>query len=124
MATIRTAPTHKANGATTSNDRLTSEEAKRVRRGEAQLKRRQSKSWLDVKDALTPNRDEDRWVADLIQDAKAEQATNPMSRAELLAESERLSRAGEKHAKRLGIKTDVRSANRIIHEYRKARKRN
>ena len=68
------------------------------------------------------NRDEDRWVANIIQEAKAEQAANPMTRAELLAEGERLSRAGEKQAKKLGIKTDLRSATRIIHERRKARR--
>ena len=35
-----------------AGDFLTSEEAKMVRRGEAQLKRGQSKSWRDVKHAL------------------------------------------------------------------------
>jgi bifunctional DNA-binding transcriptional regulator/antitoxin component of YhaV-PrlF toxin-antitoxin module len=35
-----------------SEDTLTSAEAKMVRRGEAQLKRGQSKSWRDVKNAL------------------------------------------------------------------------
>lgn len=35
-----------------SDDTLTAAEAKIVRRGEAQLKRGESKSWRDVKDAL------------------------------------------------------------------------
>lgn len=68
------------------------------------------------------NRDEDRWVANLIQEAKAEQTANPVTVGKLLAESERFARAGEKQAKKLGIKTDPRSANRIIHERRKARR--
>ena len=38
--------------AATPDDALTPEEAKIVRRGEAQLKRGQSKSWHDIKNAL------------------------------------------------------------------------
>jgi hypothetical protein len=65
---------------------------------------------------------DDRWVANLIREAKAEEAAHPMSTEELLAEEERLVRARAKRAKELGIKTDIRSAVRIIHEYRRARR--
>ena len=41
-----------AKRAITADDTLTPEEAKVVRRGEAQLKRGHSKSWRDVKHAL------------------------------------------------------------------------
>jgi hypothetical protein len=61
-------------------------------------------------------------VANIIQEAKTEQAANPVTAAKLLAESEKFARDGEKQAKKLGIKTDPRSANRIIHERRKARR--
>lgn len=67
-------------------------------------------------------RDEDRWIANLIVEAKAEEARSPMSAEERLAEDERLTRYGAQQAKRLGLKTDMRSINRIIHERRKARR--
>jgi metal-responsive CopG/Arc/MetJ family transcriptional regulator len=66
--------------------------------------------------------DEERWVANLIQEAKAEEAENPMTVEEMLAEDERLLRYGVQRAKRVGIKTDLRSATRIIHERPKARR--
>jgi Ribbon-helix-helix protein, copG family len=71
---------------------------------------------------LQRDRDETRWVDNLIQEARAEQARNPMTVEEMLAESDRLSRAAAKHAKKLGLKTDLRSATRLIHEHRKARR--
>jgi metal-responsive CopG/Arc/MetJ family transcriptional regulator len=57
------------------------------------------------------DRDEDRWVANLIQDAKVEDAKTPMTVDEILAESEQFAREGAKQAKKLGIKTDAQSAN-------------
>ncbi len=42
----------RANRSVSADDTLTPEEAKVVRRGEAQLKRGYSKSWRDVKHAL------------------------------------------------------------------------
>ena len=65
-------------------------------------------------------RDEERWVTNLIQEAKAEQAQNPMSVKEMLAEDDRLGRYGAQQAKKLGIKPG--DINRIIHERRKSRK--
>jgi hypothetical protein len=71
---------------------------------------------------LQLDRDEERWVENLIQEAKAEQARQPMSAEEILAEDGRLVRAGAKRAAKLGIKTDLRSATRLIHERRKVRR--
>jgi hypothetical protein len=65
---------------------------------------------------------DDRWADDLIRQAQAEVAAHPMTTKEILAESERLSRAGAERAKKLGIKTDIRSAVRLIHAYRRARR--
>jgi len=48
--------------------------------------------------------DEKRWVENLIAEAKAEQAANPMSIAEMLKENDRLTRYGERQRKKLGIK--------------------
>jgi metal-responsive CopG/Arc/MetJ family transcriptional regulator len=70
---------------------------------------------------LQRDRDEARWVDDLIQETKAEQGKQTMSAAEILAESERLGRVAAKRAKKLGVKTDLRSATRLIHERRKTR---
>src|SRR6266852_4767021 len=64
--------------------------------------------------------DEQRWVENLIAEAQAEQAANPMSVEEMLKENDRLTRYGERQAKKLGIKP--KDINRIIHEYRRSRK--
>jgi hypothetical protein len=61
--------------------------------------------------------DDQRWVLNLIAEAKAEAAANPMSVAEMLKENDRLARYGERQAKKLGIKP--RDINRIVHEYRR-----
>jgi metal-responsive CopG/Arc/MetJ family transcriptional regulator len=61
-------------------------------------------------------RDEIRWINGVIEEAKAEQGKNPMSIDEMLKESARLSRAGARQARKLGIKpTDI---DRIVHDYR------
>jgi metal-responsive CopG/Arc/MetJ family transcriptional regulator len=65
-------------------------------------------------------RDEERWVLNLIRETKAEQAQNPMSVKEMLAEDERLARYGAQQAKKLGIKPG--DINRIVHEHRKGSK--
>ncbi|MBI4909023.1 MAG: ribbon-helix-helix protein, CopG family [Acidobacteria bacterium] len=62
--------------------------------------------------------DEDRWILNIIAEAKAEQAKNPKSTEEMLKESERLALYGEQQAKRLGIKP--KDVNRIINEYRQS----
>ena len=66
------------------------------------------------------DRDELRWVMNIVAAAKAEQEKNPMTAEELLAESDRLARYGAQQAKRLGIKP--KDVNRLIHEYRKERR--
>jgi metal-responsive CopG/Arc/MetJ family transcriptional regulator len=62
------------------------------------------------------DRDEERWILNVIAEAKAEQAKNPKSMEELLAEDERLVRYGQQQAKKLGIKP--KDVSRLIHEYR------
>jgi metal-responsive CopG/Arc/MetJ family transcriptional regulator len=68
------------------------------------------------------DRDEARWVANLIREAKTEETQKPMTVEEILAESDRLARAGAMRAKKLGIKTDPKSVTHLIHERRKTRK--
>ena len=66
------------------------------------------------------DRDDDRWIDGLIDEAKAEQAHRPADIEALLKESDRLASYGAQQAKRLGIKvTDV---NRIVHEHRKVQR--
>ncbi len=71
---------------------------------------------------LQRDRDEDRWINDILAVAKAEEAINPMSTEDMLKESQRLSEYGAQQAKKLGIKTDMTNINRIIHERRKVRR--
>jgi metal-responsive CopG/Arc/MetJ family transcriptional regulator len=66
------------------------------------------------------DRDETRWVMELIEEARAEQARKPMTVAEMLAENDQIVRYGAREAKRLGIAP--KDINRIIHEYRQQRK--
>jgi len=66
--------------------------------------------------------DEERWVLSIIEQAKAEEKRNPMSAKDLLKESGRLATFGEQQAKKRGIKTNMKSINRVIHERRKARR--
>ncbi len=62
------------------------------------------------------DRDEERWVRNIIAEAQAEQAANPMSVDDMLEESRRLAAHGEKQAKKLGIKPQ--DVNRRIHAFR------
>jgi metal-responsive CopG/Arc/MetJ family transcriptional regulator len=64
--------------------------------------------------------DEQRWVENVIAEAKAEQAKHPMSVEEMLKDSDRIARYGERQAKKLGIKS--KDVNRLVHEYRRSRK--
>lgn len=57
-----------------------------------------------------------------IREAQEEHAVSPISAEEIVAESVRLAREGAKRAKQLGIKTDMASVNRRIHEQRKRRR--
>ncbi len=63
--------------------------------------------------------EEDRWIMNLITEAKEEQATNPMTQEELIKESERLARYGERQAKKTGL--TQKDINREIHAYRAER---
>ncbi|MGI8741059.1 MAG: hypothetical protein ACR2NN_00535 [Bryobacteraceae bacterium] len=65
--------------------------------------------------------DEYQWILKLIADAQREQKENPRSPEELLAESKRLSRAGQRQAKKLGIETSDAEIVRWIHEQRAKR---
>jgi hypothetical protein len=94
--------------------------AKKERRTKSELFREMVRVYQRFR--LQRDRDEARWVENLIQEAKAEQAKNPMTTAAMMAESERLVRAAAKRAKKLGLKTDLRSATRLIHERRKTRR--
>ena len=64
--------------------------------------------------------DEQRWVENLIAEAKAAQAKHPMSVEEMRKESDRIARYGERQAKKLGIKP--KDISRLVHEYRRSRK--
>jgi len=61
--------------------------------------------------------DEERWVENLIAEVKAEQSEHPMSVKEMLKESDRIARYGERQAKKLGIKP--KDISRLVHEYRR-----
>jgi hypothetical protein len=94
--------------------------ARRERRTKSELFREMVRVYQRFR--LQRDRDEARWLESLIQEAKAEQAKNPMTVEEMLAESDRLSRSAARQAKKLGVKTDLGSAARLIHEHRKARR--
>lgn len=64
--------------------------------------------------------DEERWVMNLIREAKEEEKRRPMTPEKLRKEDEELARYGEQQAKKLGIKQ--KDINRIIHEYRAQRR--
>ena len=61
-------------------------------------------------------RDETRWIAGVIEEAKAEQAKNPMSTEDVLKRSARLSRSGVRQAGKLGI--TPKDIDQIVHDYR------
>ena len=66
------------------------------------------------------DRDETRWVMNLIAEAKAEQAKTPLTVEELLAEDDQLVRYGARQARKLRI--GPQDIDRIIHEYRRSRR--
>jgi hypothetical protein len=51
------------------------------------------------------DRDEERWIKGIIEEAKVEQEKNPLSAKQMLKESDRLSRYGAQQARKLGIKS-------------------
>jgi hypothetical protein len=92
--------------------------AKAERRTKSELFREMVRVYQRFRDQR--DRDETRWVANIIQDAEADQTRNPMTVEEMLAESDRLARYGEKQATKLAVKP--KDINRIIHEQRKTRR--
>lgn len=68
------------------------------------------------------DRSETRWVTNIIREGRADAEQNPMSADEILAESGRLARQGANRAKKLGVATDSRTVNTIVHERRKAQR--
>ena len=62
------------------------------------------------------DRDEERWVTQLIEEVKAEEKRRPTSQEELAEEEAELITYGQRQAKKLGIKP--KDINRIIREYR------
>lgn len=60
--------------------------------------------------------DEERWINEIITQVKAEEAQRPTPPSELLKESKRLAREGERQLKKHGLKP--KDINRLIHEYR------
>jgi len=65
-------------------------------------------------------RDENRWISQIIEEAKAEQVNRPMSTEAMLNESDRLARYGARQAKKVGVKP--KDVSRIVHEHRKAQR--
>jgi len=92
--------------------------AKQERRTKSELFREMVRVYRRYR--VQRDRDEERWVINLIQEAKAEAAGNPKSAEQLLAEDDRLVHYGQQQAKKLGIKP--KDINRIIHEYRQSRR--
>src|ERR1017187_8699076 len=62
------------------------------------------------------DRDEDRWIMGIIEEARVEQEKNPMSAEQTLRESDRLSRYGARQAQKLGVKP--KDIDRLVHDYR------
>lgn len=62
------------------------------------------------------DRDEHRWIDNIIEQAKAEERHRLTPPEELMAESERLARYGQQQLKKLGYKP--KDINRLINEYR------
>src|SRR5450432_824390 len=76
--------------------------AKKERRTKSELFREMVRVYQRYREQR--DRDEHRWIANLIEEAKAEEAQKPMSLAEKLAESDSLARYGAAQAKKLAIK--------------------
>lgn len=66
---------------------------------------------------LLAEQEEERWVMELIREAQAEQAKNPMTPEELAQELKELARDVSEQAKERGI--TYKDVNRIIDESRK-----
>jgi len=88
--------------------------ARQERRTKSELFREMVRVYRRYRDQR--ERDDSRWIAGIIEEAKTEQKTRPISTEEMLEESERLSRSGARQAKKLGIKS--KDIDRIVHDHR------
>ena len=88
--------------------------ARQERRTKSELFREMVRVYRRYRDQR--DRDESRWITGIIDEAKSEQESNPMNTADMLKESDRLSRSGARQAKKLGIKP--KDIDRIIHDHR------
>jgi metal-responsive CopG/Arc/MetJ family transcriptional regulator len=88
--------------------------ARQERRTKSELFREMVRVYRRYRDQR--DRDENRWIRGIIEEAKAEQERNPMSTEDMLKESDRLSRHGARQARKLGIRPQ--DIDRIIHDYR------
>src|SRR5438270_11888651 len=75
--------------------------AKQERRTKSELFREMVRVYQRYREQR--DRDEHRWVMNIIEEAKAEEAKNPMTVEEMLKESDRLARYGRQQATKLGI---------------------
>jgi len=91
--------------------------AKEERRTKSELFREMVRVYRRYKQQR--DRDEERWISNLITEAKAEQAQSPMTVEDMLHDSERLARYGARQSKKLGIKP--KDVNRLVHDYRKSK---
>jgi metal-responsive CopG/Arc/MetJ family transcriptional regulator len=89
--------------------------AKRERRTKSELFREMVRVYVRYRELR--EFDEDRWIANLIQEARKEQASAPATVEEMLRESERLARYGARQAAKLGIKPG--DTDRLIHAHRR-----
>jgi metal-responsive CopG/Arc/MetJ family transcriptional regulator len=92
--------------------------AKAERRTKSELFREMVRVYQRYKEQR--ERDEERWIKGVIEEAKAEESRRGISARAMVAEDVQLARYGEKQAKKRGI--TPKDVNRVIHEYRKNRK--
>ncbi len=89
--------------------------AKEERRTKSELFREMLRVYLRYRKRR--DLDDERWVADLIQEAKEEQEINPMTPQELVEELKELGREIVTQADKLGI--NPKDIDKIIYESRK-----
>lgn len=89
--------------------------AKEESRTKSELFREMLRVYLSYRKQREIN--DDRWVMNLIKEAREEQEINPLSKEEILRESERLREYGVKQTEKLGIKSE--NINRLVYEYKK-----
>lgn len=88
--------------------------AKQERRTKSELFREMVRVYRRYREQR--DRDEERWIAGVVTEAKADREKNPLSVESMLKESGRLSRYGARQARKLGVKPE--DIDRIVHDYR------